>query len=216
MKKNKFWKKAALIAAGALTIIGLANLSLNNVDAAKKPSRTSVSKKAKKPKAKSKLIANKKTSLVVYFSVSGNTAKAARQIAKDTGAKTYRIRGQQAYPTEYNQTVARGENKLRNNIPPAIKGRIANWNKYKTIYLGFPTWWMQPPMIIHTLFDTYSFKGKTIVPFTTSQETPMSSSMPYIRRMAKTKNAKRVINGFRYDNNNATLRTFLRSNKLIK
>ncbi len=162
------------------------------------------------------MIANKKTSLVVYFSVSGNTAKAARQIASYTGAKTYRIRGQQAYPTEYNQTVARGENELRNNIHPAIKGRIANWNKYKTIYLGFPTWWMQPPMIIHTLFDTYSFKGKTIVPFTTSQETPMSSSMPYIRRMAKAKNAKRVINGFRYDNNNAALRSYLRNNKLIK
>ena len=40
--------------------------------------------------------------------------------------------------------------------------------------------------------------------------------MPYIRKMAKSKNAKRVINGFRYDNNNAELISYLRINKLIR
>lgn len=155
-------------------------------------------------------------SLVVYFSMSGKTQRAAEEIQRLTNSNIFRIQAADPYPTTYDGYAQRGDNERRNNIHPAIRGRITNWNKYKTIYLGFPTWWMQPPIIIHTLFDNYSFRGKTIVPFTTSMETPMSSSMPYIRKMAKSKNAKRVINGFRYDNNNAELISYLRINKLIR
>lgn len=32
----------------------------------------------------------------------------------------------------------------------------------------FPTWWHQPPRIIHIFFRDYDVKGKVIVPFTTS------------------------------------------------
>lgn len=213
--KNKFWKKVTLIAASALTVVSLASFNSNQSQAATKSS-TKASKTAKRSKAKSKLIANKNSSLVVYFTVSGNTGRAAQQISRYTGAKTFRIRAAEAYPTTYDQTVARGERELRNQTHPQIANRVANWNKYKTIYLGFPTWWQQPPMIIHSFFDQYSFRGKTIVPFTTSMETPMSNSMPYIRRMASQKNARRVINGFRYDDNNAALRAYLRRNNLIR
>ncbi|WP_390621229.1 flavodoxin [Lactobacillus crispatus] len=74
---------------------------------------------------------------------------------------------------------------------------------------------MQLPMIIHTLFDRYNFRGKTITPFTTSAESPMSASMPYIRDMARPYNAT-VLNGFRYDGNNTALRNWLQGLNLIK
>lgn len=156
------------------------------------------------------------SSLIIYFSKTGNTARAARQIQKETGGRLLRITPKKAYPNDYDATTRVAQSQIRRNIHPAIRGTIPNWNQYSTIYVGFPTWWMQPPIIIHTLFDNYSFRGKTIVPFTTSMETPMSSSMPYIRKMAKSKNAKRVINGFRYGNNNAELISYLRRNKLIR
>ncbi|WP_237027420.1 hypothetical protein [Lactobacillus sp. S2-2] len=63
-------------------------------------------------------------------------------------------------------------------------------------------------MIIHTLFDDYNFKGKTIIPFTTSMSTPMSSSQKYIDQMAK-KNQAKSKNGFRYENSN-DLKKFLK------
>ena len=50
---------------------------------------------------------------------------------------------------------------------------------------------------------------KTIVPFTTSMSTLMSSSMPYIRRMAS-KDRARVLNGFRYTGNNTALANWIR------
>ena len=148
--------------------------------------------------------------------MSGQTQRVAEEIQRLTNANIFRIQASDPYPTTYDGYAQRGDNERRNNIHPAIRGTIPNWNQYLTIYVGFPTWRQQPPIIIHTLFDNYSFRGKTIVPFTTSMETPMSSSMPYIRKMAKSKNAKRVINGFRYDNNNAELISYLRRNKLIR
>ncbi|MDF4027160.1 flavodoxin [Lactobacillus acidophilus] len=184
------------------------------------------SKKAKSSKAptQSRISATNVTtpnptdskSLVVYFSMSGQTQRVAEEIQRLTNANIFRIQASDPYPTTYDGYAQRGDNERRNNIHPAIRGTIPNWNQYLTIYVGFPTWRQQPPIIIHTLFDNYSFRGKTIVPFTTSMETPMSSSMPYIRKMAKSKNAKRVINGFRYDNNNAELISYLRRNKLIR
>ncbi|MGA3456353.1 flavodoxin [Lactiplantibacillus plantarum] len=77
----------------------------------------------------------------------------------------------------------------------------------------FPTWWRQPPMIIHTLFDTVNFKNKTIVPFTTSMESPISSSVPYLQKMADKDGAK-LVKGIRYTNNN-NLKRFLITNDLI-
>lgn len=154
-------------------------------------------------------------SLVVYFSMSGQTQRAAQQIQRLTNSDIFRIQAADPYPSDYDGYARRGDNERRNNIHPAIQGTIPNWDRYTTVYVGFPTWWQQPPMIIHTLFDNYNFRGKTIVPFTTSMSTPMSASMPYIRSMAQPYNAT-VLNGFRYDNNNTALRNWLRGLNLIR
>ena len=154
-------------------------------------------------------------SLVVYFSMSGQTQRAAEEIQRLTNSNIFRIQAADPYPTTYDSYAQRGDNERRNSIHPAIRGTILNWDQYSTIYVGFPTWWQQPPMIIHTLFDQYNFSGKTIVPFTTSMSTPMSASMPYIRQMAAPYNAT-VLNGYRYTGDNAGLRTWLQGLNLIK
>ena len=154
-------------------------------------------------------------SLVVYFSMSGQTQKAAQEIQRLTNSNIFRIQAADPYPSDYDGYARRGDNERRNNIHPAIQGTIPNWNQYSTIYVGFPTWWQQPPMIIHTLFDQYNFQGKTIVPFTTSMSTPMSASMPYMRQLAAPYNAT-VLDGYRYTGNNTGLRNWLRGLNLIK
>ena len=66
-------------------------------------------------------------------------------------------------------------------------------------------------MVIHTLFDKYNFKGKTIIPFTTSMSDPMKT----MRRLAKKDGAK-IKDGFRYDDNEKQLDAFLKKNDLEK
>lgn len=153
--------------------------------------------------------------LIIYFSMSETTKEAAEQIQRDTGADIIRLQRAKAYPKGYDNYARVADRERRRNIHPAIKRNIPNLNRYDTVLIGFPTWWQQPPMVIHSLFDTYDFQGKTIIPFTTSMSTPMKASMPYMRQMAQADGAT-IKNGFRYDNNNAQLRRFLQRNGLLQ
>lgn len=159
--------------------------------------------------------ASNNRTLIIYFSMSGTTKEAAKQIQRDTGADIVRLKRAKAYPKGYDNYVRVADRERRQNIHPAIKRNIPDLNRYDTILIGFPTWWQQPPMVIHSLFDTYDFRGKTIIPFTTSMSTPMKASMPTMRRLAKDDGAI-IKSGFRYDNNNAQLRRFLQRNGLLK
>lgn len=195
----KFFKRIMMIMGVSLVVALLASACSSN---------NSSSKRSSQP-------VSGKNSLVVYFSLTGNTKKAADQIHNYTGAREVRILPKKAYPNDYERDTQIARREKEGNARPKIKNKLPNLSKYKTIYVGFPTWWTKPPMIIHTLFDQYNFKGKIIVPFTTSGETSMSSSMPVMRSLAKKDGAK-VVNGFRYDNNNSALKSFLRKNNLIK
>ena len=159
--------------------------------------------------------ASKNKILIIYFSMSGTTKTAAKQIQKYTGADIVRLHRAEPYPKGYDNYAQVADRERRNNIHTAIRQNIPARSQYDTVMIGLPTWWQQPPMVIHTLFDDYDFQGKTIIPFTTSMSTPMKASMPYMRQMAQADGAT-IKNGFRYDGNNQQLRKFLKHNGLLK
>ena len=47
---------------------------------------------------------------------------------------------------------------------------------YTTIYVGFPIWWGEEPRILDTFVESYSFSGKTMIPFCTSSSSGIGSS----------------------------------------
>lgn len=153
--------------------------------------------------------------LIIYFSMSGTTKAAAEEIQQDTGADIVRLYRATPYPKGYDNYARVADRERRRGIHPAIKHNLPDLSQYDTILIGFPTWWSQPPMVIHSLFEAYDFSGKTIIPFTTSMSTPMKASMPYMRQLAKNDGAK-IKNGFRYDDNDAQLRRFLKKDGLLK
>lgn len=107
--------------------------------------------------------------LVVYFSQSGNTQKLAKLISDRVGGDFVRIETVQTYPTEYNELADFAKNERDNNIKPELKDLEIDIDDYDTIFIGYPIWWYQMPMAMYTFFDTYSFDGKTIVPFNTHE-----------------------------------------------
>lgn len=153
--------------------------------------------------------------LIIYFSMSNTTKEAAEMIQQKTGADIVRLERKEAYPAGYDNYARVADNERRKKIHPAIKQNIPDLKQYQTILIGYPTWWQNPPMVIHTLFDKYNFKGKTIIPFTTSMSDPMSASMKTMRRLAKKDGAK-IKTGFRYDDNERQLDAFLKRNDLTK
>lgn len=106
--------------------------------------------------------------LVVYFSETGNTQKLANIISKEVGGDFRRIEPVKPYPTG-DELFDYTEEEANNNARPEFKDLDIDIDDYDIIFVGYPIWWYQMPMIMYTFFDEYNFEGKTIVPFNTHE-----------------------------------------------
>ncbi len=115
---------------------------------------------------------NRKKILVAYFSCSGRTAAAAREIAATADADLYEITPVQPYTQadlDWHDPQSRSSLEMRNpSSRPAIVDRAIDTESYDIVFVGFPVWWYIAPTIINTFLEQYDFSGKIIVPFATS------------------------------------------------
>lgn len=122
-------------------------------------------------------------SLVVYFSWSGNTKNVANSIQTQTDSDVFEIVPATPYSDDYNTVVDLAQEEQRNNARPAISGSIENIEKYDVIYVGFPNWWGDMPMILYTFFDTYDLSGKTVALFCTSGGSGLSGTVNTVKSL---------------------------------
>ena len=124
--------------------------------------------------------------LVVYFSATGTTAKAARTIAEVTGGTLYEIVPQQTYTVDdldWNDKQSRSSVEMNNpQARPALKDTKLDVTTYDVIFIGYPIWWDQAPRIINTFIESHDLKGKTLVPFATSGGSGISNSVKELRK----------------------------------
>ena len=113
-----------------------------------------------------------KKTLVVYFSASGVTARAAKEVAAAVGADLYEIRPEQPYTaSDLDWMDKRSRSTLEMNDPacrPAIAEPVEQMEQYDTVFVGFPGGWYVEPRIVDTFLESYDFTGKTMIPFATS------------------------------------------------
>ena len=105
--------------------------------------------------------------VVMNGEVLGNTQYMANVIAEHTDSDIFRIEPETPYPTDHETLVDIASEEQEENARPAIDGNIGNLDDYNVIYVGYPIWWSDMPMILYTFFDEYDLSGKTIVPFGT-------------------------------------------------
>ena len=110
--------------------------------------------------------------LVAYFSASGVTAGAAREIAQAVGADQYEICPVERYTdADLNWMDKKSRSSVEMNDPacrPAIARPAENMEQYDTVFVGFPVWWYVEPRIVDTFLEGSDFSGKTLIPFATS------------------------------------------------
>ncbi|WP_308558027.1 flavodoxin [uncultured Lactobacillus sp.] len=152
----------------------------------------------------------KQNALIVYFSATGNTKKAAEAIQKYTNADIFRLKATHPYEIHGMQWNDRIDIEGKTNAYPSIANKISNWDDYSLIYLGSPIWfWGEPSRIMATFFKEYDFKNKIVAPFYTSMETPVEKAMQGFKKIAKPAHAK-LLNGFQYTGNNLYLHKWLK------
>ena len=134
--------------------------------------------------------------LVAYFSASGTTAKAAKVLAKATGADLYEIKPAVPYTRADLNWMDKGS---RSSVEmndkhsrPALAETDAPVAGYDVIFLGFPIWWYTAPTIINTFLEGYNFTGKTIVLFATSGGSGLGKSAAGLRPSAP---GARIVDG---------------------
>ena len=119
--------------------------------------------------------------LVACFSFTGTTKTAATTLAGLTGGTLYLIEPETPYGSEnsnyYDEsTRAYQEQYGPASARPAIKNTLEGADGYDIVLLGFPIWYGKAPRVVFSFLDTYSFKGKTVIPFITSGSTGISSA----------------------------------------
>ncbi len=121
--------------------------------------------------------------VVIDGEVLGNTQYVAYVIQENTGADIFRIEPETPYPTDHDTLVDLAAEEQDNDARPAIKDRIENLEQYDTIFIGYPNWWGDMPMILYSFFDEYDFSGKTIVPFNTHGGSGFSNTINTIAEL---------------------------------
>ena len=105
--------------------------------------------------------------LVSYFSWSGNTKTIAEMIAEETGADLFEIVPSVPYTEDYDAVVDQAQEEQSEGARPEIADTVENFDSYDTVFIGYPNWWSDVPMIINTFLESYDFSGKTVIPFCT-------------------------------------------------
>ena len=127
-----------------------------------------------------------KKPLVVYFSATGTTARAARMIADVTGGTLCEIVPQQTYTSDdldWNDKQSRSSVEMNNpDSRPAVKDTKIDFAAYDVIFIGYPIWWNQAPRIINTFIESHDLKGKTLVPFATSGGSDINNSAEELKK----------------------------------
>lgn len=111
--------------------------------------------------------------LIAYFSATGNTRRAAHELASEFNADLFEITPEVPYTIDdlnFCEKDSRTTMEFRNywTCRPAIKGRCENIANYDTVWIGFPIWWYAAPNIINTFIEAYDFSGKVLNVFATS------------------------------------------------
>lgn len=132
-------------------------------------------------------------SIVVYFSLAGeqynvgkisegNTEIIAEMIADETDSDLFRIETVRSYSVDDHRALLdEARTEQRENARPALKSDVQNFERYGTIYIGYPIWWGDIPMPVYTFLESHDWSGKTVVPFATHEGSGLSGTERNIR-----------------------------------
>ena len=150
--------------------------------------------------------------LVVYFSRTGenynvgnvevgNTAMVASYIKEYLNADSFEIVPVEKYPDNYDECTKLASDEQKNNARPQIENKIDNFDGYDTVFVGYPIWWGDLPMIMYTFMEDYDFDGKKVIPFNTHEGSGDAGTYDTIQ--SKLSSADVNTNGLALDGNTA-------------
>lgn len=123
------------------------------------------------------------STVVINGQVLGNTQYVAMVIQENTGADIFRIEPEIPYTTNHEALVETATKERERNARPALGSSIEDFENYDIIFVGYPIWWSDMPMIMYSFFDEYDFSGKTIISFSTHGGSGLAGTVEQIKQL---------------------------------
>jgi len=139
------------------------------------------------------------STVVINGEVIGNTQYVAYLIQTNTSADIFRIEPKTPYPTNHKTLVDLAKVEQNNKARPELAATVDNLGKYDVIFLGYPNWWGDMPMILYSFLESHNLSGKTIIPFNTHGGSEFSNTINSISALQP--NASVIKNGFTVSRN---------------
>ena len=132
------------------------------------------------------IAATEAKTLVAYFSATGTTRTAAKQLARQHNAELWEIEAAQPYTAadlDWRNKQSRSSLEMQDPEERPIIKQCTNIMPYDTIYVGYPIWWGICPRIINSWVDNNleQLRGKSLIPFATSGGSGVEKSVEYLR-----------------------------------
>lgn len=124
----------------------------------------------------------------------GRVRAVADMIAEETGGDLFSIQTSVQYPADGGALIDYAAQKQDDNVRPELTSHIENLDDYDTIFIGYPNWWYDMPMVLYSFFDEYDFSGKTIIPFNVHNGSRFSGTIDTIQELEP--NATVMTEGF--------------------
>ena len=130
------------------------------------------------------------STLVVYFSATGNTEEAATYIAEITGGDLFELEPAQPYTDEDlnygndDSRVSREHEDESLRDVELVADTVDNWDSYDTVFIGYPIWWGIAAWPVDDFVEANDFTGKTVIPFCTSASSGLGRSGELLAELA--------------------------------
>ena len=135
-------------------------------------------------------------SVVVFFSragenydvgviYEGNTSIVAQSFAGKVVSDVFEIVPVEEYPFGYDDCYARAKSEQNSNARPAISDTFDSFDDYDTVYLGYPIWHSDLPMIMLTFIESKDWTGKKVMPFCTHGDSGLCGTDQHIKSLCK-------------------------------
>ena len=114
--------------------------------------------------------------LVLYYSLTGNTKMVAEEFANRLGADIEEITCVNPYDTNFQACIQRCLQDREAGVVTEINPVQADLQKYACIFIGYPVWFGTYPPPVATFLANNDLGGKKIVPFCTFGSGGLESS----------------------------------------
>lgn len=113
----------------------------------------------------------------------GMVRAVAEMIQEDTGGELASIRTSVRYPAKIDRLIDYAADEQKRNARPPLTSKHDALAAYDVIFIGYPIWWYDLPMVMYSFFDRYDLAGKRIIPFCVHNGSRFSSTIETIAKL---------------------------------